>query len=64
MQLVFYFILSQMVNWVGMNFVHQLNIIMMLLLKKFGKNPVHGSQENSKMSIDNGGSFLENSEAF
>jgi hypothetical protein len=59
-----FFIFSQTVNWVGMNFGQQLNIIMMLLLEKFGKNPVHGSRENSKMVVDDGGSFLENSEAF
>jgi hypothetical protein len=60
----YFFIFSQMVNWVGMNFGQQLNIIMMLLLEKFGKNPVHGSRENSKMVVDDGGSFLKNSEAF
>jgi hypothetical protein len=53
-----------MVNWVKMNFGQKLNIIMMLLLEKFGKNPVHGSRENSKMVVDDGGSFLENSEYF
>jgi hypothetical protein len=37
---------------------------MMLLLEKFGKNPVHVSLENSKMVVDDGGSFLENNEAF
>jgi hypothetical protein len=41
-----FFIFSQMVNWVELNFGQQLNIIMMLLLEKFGKNPVHGSREN------------------
>jgi hypothetical protein len=47
-----------------MDFGQKLNIIIMLLLEKFGKNPVHGSQENSKRDVDDGGSFLENSEAF
>ena len=53
-----------MVNWVGMNYGQKLNIIMMLLLEKFGKNPVHRSRENSKMVVYDGGSFLENNEAF
>jgi len=47
-----------------MNFSHKFNIIMKLLLEQFWKNPVHGSRENLKMVLNDGGSFLKNSEAF
>jgi hypothetical protein len=47
-----------------MNFSHKFNIIMMLLLEQFWKNPVNRSRENSKMVVDDNGSFLKNSEAF
>jgi hypothetical protein len=59
-----FFLFSQTMNWVGLIFGHKLNIIMMLLLDKNGKNPVHRSRENSKMVVDDNGSFLKNREVF
>jgi hypothetical protein len=53
-----------MENWVGLIFGQQVNIIIMLLHKKFGQNPVHGFREKPKMVVGDGGSFLENREVF
>jgi hypothetical protein len=63
MELVFFNFLSN--SKLGLVDIYRhLDIIMMLLLEKFGKNLVHGSRENSNMVVDGDGSFIENSEAF
>jgi hypothetical protein len=53
-----------MMNWIGMILFHKVNIIIMLLIKKFEQNLVHEFREKPKMVVGDGGSFIENLELF